>query len=105
MTTPKDKKQLGHKLSTNLCNFANSFWCYLVFSILKTLGIIKSDSCSAGTNVTKILKNPMDQLRAPFLPPPKHSPPKSFPIQEKVLHLPTKTFTKAHQSLNSLQLI
>jgi hypothetical protein len=57
--------------------------------------------------MTKIFKNPMDQLRAPFstIPPRKHSPPKSFLVQEEVLHLPTKTFTKAHQSLSFLQQI
>jgi hypothetical protein len=96
MTTPKDKKQLGHKFCLQIHTILQTQKSYLVSSILKTLGIIKSDSCSAGANVTKILKNPMDQLRALFLPPPKHNPPKSFPIQEKFLHLPTKTFTKAH---------
>jgi len=66
---------------------------YLVFSILKTLGTIKLNSCSIGTNVTKILKNPMDQLRAPFLTPPKTQP-------SKVLPNIKKNSTSSHQDLH-----
>jgi hypothetical protein len=66
---------------------------YLVSSILKTLGIIKLNSCSVGTNVTKILKDPMDQLRAPFLTPPKTQP-------SKVLPNIRKNSTSSHQELH-----
>jgi len=107
MTTRKDKKQLGHKFCLQIHTILQTQKSYLVSSILKTLGIIKldscsigakSDSCSTGANVTKILKNPMDQLKAPFLPPPQTQP-------SKVLPNTRKFSTSSHQDLHKSPLI